>query len=79
MLNEGLEELGDWCKGPHCIRAFCSSRIEEITLPSTLREIDVHTFECCKNLRTIYTKNNSKIDISQLIIPASAQIVILSD
>ena len=79
VLNEGLEKIGIQCKSHYCIGAFGSSKIEEITLPSTLREIDVLTFECCDSLRTIYVRNGCRADLSQLIVPASAQVVRLSD
>ena len=79
VLNEGLEKIGIQCKCHYCIGAFDSSKIEEVTLPSTLREIDVLTFERCKSLRTIYVRNGCRADLSQLIVPASAQVVRLSD
>ena len=79
VLNEGLEKIGDQCKGLHCSGAFGSIGVKEITLPSTLKQIDMHTFKDCDSLRTIYVRNDCKANLSQLIVPASAQVVRLSD
>ena len=79
VLNEGLEKIGDQCKGPYCSGAFGGIGVKEITLPSTLKQIDMHTFKDCDSLRTIYVRNGCRADLSQLIVPASAQVVRLSD
>ena len=52
MLNEGLEMLCDKLDNSGNIHhgAFQNSGIEEITLPSTLREINKRTFQLCNNL-----------------------------
>ena len=53
MLNEGLEALVD----KDCYYGvFEGSRIEEIVLPSTLKEVDRFVFCNCNSLRTIYVK-----------------------
>ena len=79
VLNEGLEKIGDQCKGLHCSGAFGGIGVKEITLPSTLKQIDQHTFKNCKSLKTIYVWNGCKADISRLLISESAQVVRLSD
>ena len=76
-LNEGLEVLKDeyneeW-KQYSGVFPYC--KIEEITLPSTLKEIGQCTFKDCRCLRTIYVKSGCKADLSQLDMPSSAQIV----
>ena len=53
MLNDGLETLSD----RYSVEVFENSKIEEITLPSTLRKIDSNAFKQCENLRTIYVKS----------------------
>ena len=44
-LNEGLKELGEG--------AFFKSAIETITLPSTLKRVEMFTFAGCKNLKSV--------------------------
>lgn len=48
VLNEGLQMLGD-SRGV----AFVESGIEEVTLPSTLKRLEIGTFNNCKNLKGI--------------------------
>lgn len=60
MLNEGLEML----KSGNCTSGvFERTSIEEITLPSTLKEISSRTFKGCSNLRTIYVKRGCQADL----------------
>ena len=76
MLNEGLELLKDCHKAAryYCgVFQYCD--FEEITLPSTLKEIGQCTFKDCRCLKTIYVKSGCKADLSQLDKPSSAQIV----
>ena len=70
MLNEGLETLSDYYSG----EVFEESGIEEITLPSTLKEIDRYTFSGC-SLRTIYVKSGCQADLSELDLPSSVEII----
>ena len=61
VLNEGLERLGecasegkDYNKG-----VFCYSRIERITLPSTLRVLGDRAFDRCKRLVRIASRQKT--------------------
>ena len=76
MLNEGLEVLKDCRKTAryYCgVFQYCD--FEEITLPSTLKEIGEKTFSRCDDLKTIRVKSGCAADLSQLEKPSSAQIV----
>ena len=50
-----MEYIGGWC--------FYDSGAEEITLPSTLNEIDIDAFENCKNLSTVWVEEDWPIRI----------------
>ena len=77
VLNEGLEALSDYYN--HNYRSsfgvFQGSRIEEITLPSTLKEIGERTFSYDDALRTIYVRSGCSADLSQLDVPDAAKVV----
>ena len=70
ILNEGLEILEDTVFG---IYSRCT--IEEITLPSTLKEIGQYAIMCCDDLKTVYIKSGCKADFSELLIPIPVQII----
>lgn len=56
QLNEGLKKLGakERVNGIDCEGiVFLGSAIEEIYLPSTLKRLEFHLFEDCRNLRSI--------------------------
>ena len=77
VLNEGLEALADQ-RGGHIdtyYGVFQGSRIEEVTLPSTLREIGRNTFKWCSDLKTIYVEKGCQVDCSKLGKPSSVRIV----
>ena len=52
---------------------FQDSGVEEITLPSTLKEIGRMAFADCNSLRTIYVKSGCQVDLS--CVPSSVEIV----
>ena len=79
VLNEGLEKIGDQCKGPYCTGAFGGIGVKEIMLPSTLKQIDQHAFASRDNLRTIYVESGCRADLSRLEIPQPVKVVHLSD
>lgn len=60
VLNEGLERLSD--HGSKC-GIFQRSGIEELMLPSTLREISELTFSECTNLKIVWIEQGSPIDV----------------
>lgn len=68
MLNEGLTLLGKYDKridmtGVHYYGVFQESGLEEITLPSTLKEIGDNAFRDCDNLRVILVENGCSVYI----------------
>ena len=65
-----LEKIGDSC--------FWESGIEEITLPSTLENIEYLAFFRCDNLKTIRLEGEDDIHFSVSKISDSAQIIFLS-
>ena len=46
---------------------FCFSGIEEITLPSTLKEIDEKAFEYCQRLKTIWVEEGCTLDVRKYV------------
>ena len=48
VLNEGLEKLG---------RAFQGTHIEELAVPSTLRECSAHEFCDCDSLKLVWVED----------------------
>ena len=44
-VPEGIVKIG--------YRCFCNTNVEEVILPSSVREIDCEAFRWCKNLKTI--------------------------
>ena len=57
-LNEGLEELIAEC--------FASSGLEEVTLPSTLKEIGCEAFKGCR-LRVVYVRRGCAVDVRKSV------------
>ena len=76
VLNEELEVISN--DGSYA-GIFQDSGIEEITFPSTLREIDRMTFFHCKSLGKIYVRRGCRADLSRRCTPSSAQIVWIND
>lgn len=75
MLNEGLETLKEHYDLTHnCYHGiFQDSRVEEVTLPSTMKEIGQMTLADCSSLRTIYVKSGCQADLSR--VPSSVEII----
>ena len=65
--ESALQEIGCYC--------FSSSGLEEITLPSALKEIGILAFKTCFDLKTIYVKGGCQVDLSGLGVPDSIRIV----
>ena len=53
-IPEGVEHIGDGC--------FSHSGVEEVTLPSTLRDINQSVFDDCDTLRVIWVKDDWKFE-----------------
>ena len=77
VLNEGLETLDDcfdsYFDAHYGVFQYCG--LEEVTLPSTLREIGAETFCGCDSLRTIYVKSGCQADLSWFDLPSSVRII----
>ena len=75
MLNEGLETLKEHYDPIHnCYHGiFQDSEVEEITLPSTMKEIGQMTLADCSSLRTVYVKSGCQADLSH--VTSSVKIV----
>lgn len=54
-----MEHIGKEC--------FEGSGIEEITLPSTLKEIGEDTFDCCFDLRTVWVGKDCTLDVRKYV------------
>ena len=67
MLNEGPEALEDHYNDDYlnCFGVFQCSGVEEVVLPSTLRDVGQKTFLGCASLRTIYAKRGCRADLSR--------------
>lgn len=65
VLNNGLEEIGQYC--------LANSGIREITLPGTLNCVGTNAFSNCRNLRMIYVENGCEVCLSGAGIPESAK------
>ena len=65
-----LEKIGDTC--------FYGSGIGEITLPSTLRKIDINAFDECDNLKTIYVEDSCKASLVDAGMSDSVNVIPLS-
>lgn len=78
-LNEGLEALRDYQNSGNYYGALAWTGIEEVTLPSTLRQIDRFVLSDCDSLKKVYVKRGCKADLFQLRTPSSAKIVRLSE
>ena len=65
-----LERIGEYC--------FDGSGIEEIKLPSTLREIGYHVFDKCDNLMTIYVEDGCEASLADAHVPDSPCVITLS-
>lgn len=80
MLNKGLEKLGrkgtyfdDDGKRKYYRGVFEESRLEEITLPSTLTEIGETTFkDAC--VKTVYVDEDCEVNLLELQIPKSTKV-----
>ena len=68
MFEEGtkLEKIGYDC--------FRNSGLEEITLPKTLKEINMWAFNDCTSLKTIYVEDGCEANLSSLKLPDSTQV-----
>ena len=65
-----LERIGEHC--------FCGSGVEEIKLPSTLKEIGCNAFRGCGNLKTIYVEDGCEASLVDAYLPNSIHIIPLS-
>lgn len=54
-----MEHIGKWC--------FIFSKIEEITLPRSLKEMDEDAFEDCKNLKVVWVEEGCTLDIKKYV------------
>ena len=54
-ILKGVEYIG--------INCFSSSRIEEITLPDTLREINEDALKYCWSLKTVWAEEGCALDV----------------
>lgn len=68
-IPSGVEHLGEECFGD---RIWCS-RLEEITLPRTLREVRGAVFEWCSRLRVVRMERGCGID-ARKYVPHSARV-----
>ena len=65
-----LEKIGKCC--------FGGSGIEEITLPSTLKEIGNGTFDSCTSLKRIYVEDGCEANLINVRAPDSTCVIPLS-
>ena len=81
VLNEGLETLDDcfdsYFDVYYGVFQYCG--LEEVTLPSTLREIGAETFCGCDSLRTICVRSGCRADLSRVSKPELAKVCLLPD
>lgn len=73
-LNEGLEVLGT--ENYRCYHGvFQESGVQEIVLPSTLREIGGNTFRDCESLRTVYAADEQLVYLSHAGLSDSVRVI----
>ena len=71
VLNEGLERLGghrEECRNRY-VGVFCNTKIQKITLPSTLRVLEDDIFDNCRELKSVTFREGSRLE--EITIPSS--------
>ena len=62
---EGRETLGE--KPGVWNKLFRDSKVEEIMLPSTLRELPPDVFRDCKNLKVVWVARGCPLDVRKFV------------
>lgn len=68
-LNEGLESIGGEGEG-----VFENSGVEEIYIPSSLREIGDNTFAGCEHLKSVHVADGCKV-VLKPYVPFDVKVV----